>query len=45
MGAPFVWFDLTVAGGAKAAGFYQGLFGWETGPGAAGYQDWLLDGG
>ena len=45
MGAPFVWFDLTVADGAKAAGFYQGLFGWETGPGAAGYQDWLLDGG
>jgi uncharacterized protein len=45
MGAPFVWFDLTVADGAKAAGFYQGLFGRETGPGAAGYQDWLLDGG
>ena len=45
MGAPFVWFDLTVADGAKVAGFYQGLFGWETGPGAGGYQDWLLDGG
>jgi hypothetical protein len=24
MGAPFVWFDLTVADGAKIAGFYQG---------------------
>lgn len=34
MGAPFVWFDLTVADDAKIAGFYQGLFGWETGPGA-----------
>jgi predicted enzyme related to lactoylglutathione lyase len=45
MGAPFVWFDLSVADGAKVAGFYQGLFGWETGPGAGGYQDWLLDGG
>jgi predicted enzyme related to lactoylglutathione lyase len=45
MGAPFVWFDLTVADGAKIAGFYQGLFGWETGPGAGGYQDWLVDGG
>lgn len=45
MGAPFVWFDLTVADGAKVADFYQGLFGWETGPGAGGYQDWLLDGG
>jgi predicted enzyme related to lactoylglutathione lyase len=44
MGAPFVWFDLTVADGVKVAGFYQGLFGWETGPGAGGYQDWLLDG-
>ena len=45
MGAPFVWFDLTVAGCAKIAGFYQGLFGWETGPGAGSYHDWLLDGG
>lgn len=45
MEAPFVWFDLTAAGGAKAAGFYQGLFGWETGPGSGDYQDWLLDGG
>jgi uncharacterized protein len=45
MGAPFVWFDLTVADGAKVAGFYQGLFGWKTGPGAGGYQDRLLDGG
>lgn len=45
MGAPFVWFDLTVADDAKIAGFYQGLFGWETGPGAGSYQDWLLDGG
>lgn len=45
MGAPFVWFDLTVADGAKIAGFYQGLFGWETEPGAGSYQDWLLDGG
>ena len=35
MGAPFVWFDLTVADGATIAGFYQGLFGWETGPGGA----------
>lgn len=26
MGAPFVWFDLTAADGAKVAGFYQGLF-------------------
>lgn len=24
MGAPFVWFDLTVADGAKIADFYQG---------------------
>jgi predicted enzyme related to lactoylglutathione lyase len=45
MGAPFVWFDLTVADGVKAAGFYQGLFGWETRPGAGDYLDWLLDGG
>jgi predicted enzyme related to lactoylglutathione lyase len=45
MGAPFVWFDLTEADGAKIAGFYQGLSGWETGPGAGSYQDWLLDGG
>jgi predicted enzyme related to lactoylglutathione lyase len=45
MGAPFVWFDLTVADGAKAAGFYRGLFGWETGPGPGDDQDWLLDGG
>ena len=41
MGAPFVWFDLTVADDAKAVGFYQGLFGWETGPGAGDDQDWL----
>ena len=27
MGAPFAWFDLTVADGAKIAGFYQGLKG------------------
>jgi uncharacterized protein len=45
MGAPFVWFDLAMADGAKVAGFYQGLFGWETGPGAGDYRDWLLDGG
>ena len=45
MGAPFVWFGLTVADGATIAGFYQGLFGWETGPGAGSYQDWLLVGG
>ena len=45
MGAPFVWFDLTVADGATIAGFYQGLFGWESGPAAESYQDWLLDGG
>jgi predicted enzyme related to lactoylglutathione lyase len=45
MGAPFVWFDLTVADGQQVAGFYQGLFGWEAGPGPGGYQDWLLDGG
>jgi uncharacterized protein len=43
MGAPFVWFDLTVTDGATIAGFYQGLFGWEAGPGAGSYQDWLLD--
>ena len=35
MGAPFVWFDLTVADGAKVTGFYQGLFGWDDrGPSA-----------
>jgi uncharacterized protein len=45
MGAPFVWFDLTVADGAKVADFYHALFGWETGPGAGSYQDWLLGGG
>jgi uncharacterized protein len=45
MSAPFVWFDLTVADDAKVTGFYQGLFGWEAGPGAGAYQDWLLDGG
>jgi predicted enzyme related to lactoylglutathione lyase len=45
MTAPFVWLDLTVADGAKVADFYQGLFGWETGPGGGDYQDWLLDGG
>ena len=45
MGAPFLWFDLTVADGATIAGFYQGLVGWETGPGAGSYQDWLTDGG
>jgi len=37
MGAPFVWFDLTVADGATIAGFYQGLFGWESGPAAESY--------
>ena len=45
MAAPFGWFGLTVADGAETAGFYQGLFGWETGPGAESYQDWLLVGG
>lgn len=45
MGAPFVWFDLTVADDGQVTGFYQGLFGWATGPGAGAYQDWLLDGG
>ena len=29
----------------EVRGFYQGLFGWETGPGAGSYHDWLLDGG
>ena len=33
------------ANGAKIAGFYQGLFGWETGPGAGSYRGWLLAGG
>jgi uncharacterized protein len=45
MGAPFVWFDLTVAEGGQVAGFYQGLFGWEAGPGVGEYRDWLVDGG
>jgi len=45
MGTPFVRFDLTVVDGTTIADFYQGLFGWETGPGAGSYQDWLLDGG
>jgi|SRR6516225_7711918 predicted enzyme related to lactoylglutathione lyase len=45
MRAPFVWFDLTVPEDTGVAGFYQGLFGWQAGPGAGEYQDWLLDRG
>lgn len=31
MGAPFVWFDLTVADGAKVVGFYQRLLAGKPG--------------
>jgi predicted enzyme related to lactoylglutathione lyase len=44
MGAPFVWFDLTVGDDQQVASFYQGLLGWEAGPGPGDYQDWLFDG-
>jgi predicted enzyme related to lactoylglutathione lyase len=45
MGAPFVWFDLTVDDGGKVGEFYQGLFGWPVGPGAGDYTGWFTDGG
>src|SRR2546430_886511 len=44
MGAPFVWFDLTAAGGEKVREFYADLFGWTIGPGAGDYQGWITDG-
>lgn len=40
MGAPFVWFDLTGDSG-EVADFYQGLFGWQTVPGAGEYAAWF----
>ncbi|WP_433369786.1 VOC family protein [Actinoplanes sp. CA-142083] len=45
MNAPFVWFDLTGGEGGTAAEFYQGLFGWQTAPGAGGYAAWFADEG
>jgi uncharacterized protein len=44
MGAPFVWFDLTATDGGRVGEFYQGLFGWQVGPGAGDYQAWITDG-
>src|SRR5689334_10985641 len=45
MGAPFVWFDLTVEDGGKVGEFYQGLLGWPVGPAAGDYTGWFTDGG
>jgi predicted enzyme related to lactoylglutathione lyase len=45
MGAPFVWFDLTVGDGGKVGDFDQGLFGWPVGPGAGDYTGWFTEGG
>jgi predicted enzyme related to lactoylglutathione lyase len=45
MGAPFVWFDLTVADdGQQARGFYEHLLGWTFTPGAGDYHGWMSDG-
>jgi predicted enzyme related to lactoylglutathione lyase len=46
MGAPFVWFDLTVDAddASKTTAFYSDLFGWPTGPGLGDYQSWVTDG-
>lgn len=45
MGTPFVWFDLTAGEGGRVGEFYQGLFGWQVGPGAGDYTGWFSDGG
>ena len=44
MGAPFVWFDLTVAAGDEVDGFYRDLFGWSMEPGVGDYRAWMSDG-
>lgn len=44
MSAPFVWFDLT-GDGQQVGEFYQGLFGWQTMPGAGDYAAWFTDDG
>jgi predicted enzyme related to lactoylglutathione lyase len=41
MEAPFVWFDLAVAGGDEVGKFYQDLLGWQLGPGAGDYHGWF----
>jgi predicted enzyme related to lactoylglutathione lyase len=44
MAAPFVWFDLTAADGAKARDFYEQLLGWSFVAGAGDYLSWMSDG-
>jgi predicted enzyme related to lactoylglutathione lyase len=45
MEAPFVWFDLAVAGGDEVGKFYQDLFGWQLGPAAGDYDSWFTAAG
>jgi predicted enzyme related to lactoylglutathione lyase len=44
MGAPFVWFDMTVDDDETAREFYEQLLGWSFMPGAGDYHGWMTDG-